>query len=263
MKAAEVSSTLPVKNSTDVADNNMSSAMVMPKDINSISELSKYLSDAKVDITSSTASLNGADINFDLTFKKSETESLQASGFYNTTTQDYEFKINYSFKKYVLENGVMKAVPFGAQFNVSSQDSTTNDSSSTSSAIDESSQRSEIYRYLANVISRIFETSPEKMQSLSGASLTSEDLISLAQIGDAKTAKMVRELINAAIFTAELKELVKNKAKTQDDTSASSTLQTAVSSINENNTLPSADITAQIVRKTDQTENTSENASQK
>lgn len=179
------------------------------QDRNSISEISRYLSESKIDINSSEASYDGKDLDFNLTFRKNSNEYINATGYYSSTTEEFNFSMSMKFKRFVIENGLMKEKPFEASINFNSSDMK-------SVAVEQSAQKEDVYKFLSRILSKIFELADNKTQKLNGVIFKVEDLIDLAQIGDTKTAKMVKEMINIAIFTAQLKQMMKERSKNQE-----------------------------------------------
>ena len=180
------------------------------KDTNSISEISKYLSEAKIDISSSNAKYDGENLDFNLTFRKNSDQYITANGSYNSQTEDFNFSMTMKFKRYVIENGVKKEKSFDAEINY-------NSSNMKSVSVEQSMQKEDIYKFLSRIVQRIFDLAGDDTKNLQSVTFNVNDLIDMAQMGDMKTAKMVKELINVAIFTAQLQQMIKEKAKTQED----------------------------------------------
>lgn len=222
VKLPDVLSTMPVKReSTDFQSGSLpQQAQSLVKDTDSISEISKYLSEAKIDIATSNANYDGKNLDFNLTFRKSSTETMTTQGSYNSSSQEFTFSANYSFKRYMLVDGVMKEVPLEAKINNKSSDV-----SSVSTTVEQSQQKEDVFKILSKIVSRIVELSGNDTKKLTGVTFNVEDLIGLAQVGDSKTAKLLKELINSAIFTSELKQMIKEKAKNQEDVNLTSAKQ--------------------------------------
>jgi hypothetical protein len=212
-----VSQTVNITKSSPLAETAVQSSGFV-KDINSISEISSYLSEAKIDITSSNASYDGSDLTFNLTFKKNSGDYITAGGSYDSIMQRLSFGMDLNFKRYVIEDGVMKEKPFVAEVNYTADDVG-------SVSIQQSDQRDDVYRFLSKILTRIFEIAGNQSKNVTGTTFNINDLIDLAQVGDLKTSKMVRELINIAIFTAQLKQMIKEKGKGTEDSAAVSQTQ--------------------------------------
>lgn len=211
-KGIDVSSMQSIKSSaTELSGANLQTQTNgIVKDVNSISEISRYLSESKIDINESSASYDGQNLDFNLTFRKSSTESINAKGYFSSQTEEFNFQLNMKFKRYVIEDGVMKEKPFEAEFNF-------NSSNMKSVSVEQSYQKEDVYKFLSRILSKIFELSGNKTKNLKGVTFNVEDLVDMAQIGDLKTSKMVNEVINIAIFTAQLKQMIKERARNQED----------------------------------------------
>lgn len=180
-------------------------------DSTSISPISGFLYNTKLNLRSSNASFDGLNLNFDLSFNYSSTESISTKGYYRSVSGEVNLKMNYTFEVKSMENGVLKTMNYLAEINYSAKNFN-------SSSMNKSKEKEDILTFLNRVIEKIIDIMNDDDSKLLAVVFDKDDLKDIAEIADPKMRDMVNQVINIALITARLKQMLKkHEGKEQEN----------------------------------------------
>lgn len=178
-------------------------------DSGAVSELSRVLSENKIDISKSLVSAESGSLHFNLKFLNQSVEKTTLNGYFAEDLSSGELSFRYNFTRSINENGKNTVHNYEANFEITFKNLS-------SLSITKSEKKEDILDFLRRITTEIFKKLNDEKTNITAIVLNPEDLKEIAQLTDKKVITLIYRLIELIKWAVEAKKMANRGKGTKD-----------------------------------------------
>ena len=166
----------------------------------SLSFFSNLLKNYNIEYANTNINKSSPEVRFSLSFQTSKTESLSATGYLSEIENKLTADFSYQFEKIVEENGKSYRKTYSMNLNYEAD-------IFLSSSVNHKIEKEDITSFIRRIVDDVMKLVNDDDKILTGIVLKGDDYADLIKYGGKKTSKMLQNLINIILMTAQIEEM--------------------------------------------------------